>query len=317
MCSWLSNIDDCGSQLYECKNSPTAAQRMARRAWGPRTSTCAGIVFWAAVLAARASDATSQQSGPWEPTGTFGDVAYLSLNSVVAGLSAGVVSAIGGHDFADAFLQGAIGGAVIYGGKRVAAARFDGAGFVGRQVSAVGVSVVRNAAEGKGMWGRLALPVGPVWIYLKPRESLRPHLRVNMVDAVVLGYSIVRPELEIDWSQTLSAGAPVFVAANRGIVNGSRQVGGVTSAGVIYVDGLEGVRRLSREEILAHERVHVLQHDFIAQVLSAPLEGWLVGRLPARYQRWLEHVDLSLIANAEAWPLKHMREAEADFFQRR
>lgn len=84
---------------------------------------------------------------------------------MLGGLTAGIVQRLRGGSFSDGFARGAVGGAVAYAGRRIAAERFDGAGLLGRQVGAVGASVVRNASERRPSLERLFFPAGPLHVY--------------------------------------------------------------------------------------------------------------------------------------------------------
>src|SRR5262245_30296029 len=62
--------------------------------------------------------------------------AVLTTNMVVGGLTAGLIQELRGGSFKDGFTRGALGGSITYAGKWVSSERFDGAGFLGRQINA-------------------------------------------------------------------------------------------------------------------------------------------------------------------------------------
>src|SRR5690606_16767082 len=173
-----------------------------------------------------------------------------------------------------------IGGAGVYAGKRIAVERFDGAGLLGREVAAVGSSIVRNASDGVPVLDRLILPVGPVRLYIGPAAGPR---RIR-IDALSLGwtvYGILERKVSLDWSESLSAGAPVFVTRGTVIRHlGDRQTTGVAESGIIIVAGVPAFGAAHRRRTLAHERVHVIQGDHIFTTWTDPLEELLLPLLP-------------------------------------
>ena len=91
--------------------------------------------------------AQAPRSDDWSAPQWVGDVTFLGLNALTSGLSAGLLQVVRGESFTDGFARGALGGSVHYAGMRISAQRFDGAGLLGRQVSAAGISMVRNASR--------------------------------------------------------------------------------------------------------------------------------------------------------------------------
>lgn len=238
----------------------------------------------ACALAAAALLPATSLAGQQPPTRSdtpawVGDLAALAGNALFGGLSAGLGQALRGGSFQDGFTRGALGGGVIYAGKRVAVQRFDGAGLLGREVAAIGSSVVRNAADGLPSLSRLMLPFGLVRVYVEPRASSPVHARVDLLTLAWTGYAALTPELEWDAGASLSSGAPVFRVQDRLIVTGgdTTEASGKAVAGVIL---LSDIHRLNVSANFAHERVHVLQHDQIFYVWSDPLEEWAVRQLP-------------------------------------
>ncbi|HEY0038425.1 MAG TPA: hypothetical protein VGB66_17125, partial [Longimicrobium sp.] len=143
--------------------------------------------------------------GPGEYPGWVGDFGVLSANVLFGGLSAGLVQTARGGSFRDGFTRGAAGGVGVYAGKRIAVAPWSGAGFVGRQVASVGSSVVWNAGAGRPSFEEVALPVGPVRLYLRTSgQGPRVHARVDAVAVMATAYAASRPELEWDPGRSLS-----------------------------------------------------------------------------------------------------------------
>lgn len=246
----------------------------------------------ASVLASSASrvEAQNADADDWMAPRWVGDVTFLSANALLAGLTAGIVHKLEGGEFRDGFARGALGGAVAYAGRRISAEEFWGAGLLARQVSAVGISIARNAADGRPSFERLMFPVGPVHVYVDRSDgtSVQPKLVLN--DFAWLVSLALRSETRFDWSASLSAGAPVLRSpGNRVTVDGER-VGGVMAGGTILLSDLpEEDARVA----LPHERVHVLQHDFAFLLWSDPIEERLL-RISGFTQAIYRYVDVGI-----------------------
>lgn len=220
---------------------------------------------------------------PLRAQGTVsGEFAVLSANAVIGGLTSGLVSWFRGESFTEAFGGGAAGGAVQYLGKRISASDFTGAGLAGRMVAATGTSMARNGAAGRGLLDLIVLPVGPVtlyWTTASDSGQLVPKLHLGRT--IFLARLIADPGLSLDWRQTLSAGAPVFVAEGRIIrgQNGS-PLGGLELWGTISVSDVSLLPPIDADRLLAHERVHIGQDDFLTIGWADPVEDWIVEGIP-------------------------------------
>jgi hypothetical protein len=230
-----------------------------------------------------------------------GEALSLGANALIGGMTAGLQRAARGGSFRDAFVAGAAGGALTYGGKRVAAATFSGAGLLGREMAAVGTSMSWNAAEGRGALSRVVLPVGPVRVYVGA-DGAPVHAKVDAATVLAAGYAATRPGARFDAAESLSSGALVFERAGTAEALGFN---GMQTAGVVTV------RRPTEEpwpmddpdlqvaRITGHERVHVVQYDQAFLLWSAPAERWLTrgAGWSRALHRW---VDLGLNAPALA-----------------
>lgn len=204
-----------------------------------------------------------------------------AINVALGGLSAGGLRILRGGSLREGLesgIAGAAGGALVYAGKRVAVQRWGGAGFVGREVAAVGSSVVWNASAGRGMVDRLVLPVGPVRLYVALDEGVRVTPKLDVSSTVAIAFASLNGG--IDWERSVSAGAPVF---RRTVPYAQAEVIGQQAAGVItYRDRLgRGEPGESSLETLAHEQVHVIQRDQSFLFWSEPAEEALFGATPA------------------------------------
>jgi hypothetical protein len=222
-----------------------------------------------------------------------GELAVLGGNAFLGGISAGVVHRLRGGSFSDAFVRGIGGGAVVYGGKRIASERFGGAGLVGRQVAAVGSSMVHNAAAGRGPVEQLMLPVGPLWLQLQA-EAPRVSARLDIVSAGWLIAGVLHPELKFDAGMSISSGAHVFVASDRIIATtDTLHAHGITEPGFIAMGDVPAFGRHVSRQVFQHERVHVLQMDQVFLQTTRPAEQRLFREVPG-LRRLSRYVELNL-----------------------
>lgn len=204
-----------------------------------------------------------------------GYLAGAALNAVLGGMTSGMFRWVAGEPFLPAFAKGAAGGTVTYAGRAIAGRQFDGAGLLGREVAAVGSSMVANSAYGRGLLDRVALPLGPLKLHVVRDDGTSISVSVDVLATIMTTYAVAHPEYTIDWRSTASAGVPVFRSPS---LLESRSWSGAMVAGVIvlnYERDVPGVHRVQ-----AHEQVHVAQHDFSAMVWGEPVERWLLGLLP-------------------------------------
>lgn len=264
-----------------------------------------------------------QPDGTWQTRAWIGDVVFLSATTLLGALTAGVVRKLGHGSFQDGFARGALGGVVAYGGRRLAAADFWGAGLLGREVSATGASMVRNAGEGRPMLSRLTLPLGPVGVQLRQGADAGVQLKLDANTTVWFLSSLADHRLKLDAGASLSAGTPVFRAPGRRPVSEDSVASGVALGGVIVLAG--DADRYPGSDVFAHERVHVLQHDFGQEIWGDPLETWLGRRLPGgrTVVRWVRPAVLYPALQASFQKVLHLSweerpwEMEAEYLANR
>jgi hypothetical protein len=219
-----------------------------------------------------------------------GEFASFSANGLLGGLTAGVAHRLKGGAFADGFVRGLLGGAITYAGKRIAAERFDGAGLIGRELAAAGASAVRNAGEGRPLFRRFLLPLGPVWLEIDRSAPNPVRARVDVAAVGWLAYGIAEPELELDAGASLSNGTFTFRTAGTLLDFGDGEpAAGVTNAGIIFLADVPAYGAAFARRAAAHERVHGLQEDQIAILWTDPAVRAAAARigLPAAPQRYL------------------------------
>jgi hypothetical protein len=188
------------------------------------------------------------------------------LNAVLGGVTAAASRAVRREPVLRGFWAGAVGGGMIYAGKRIAVEDFHGAGLVGREVASVGGSMIRNASAGRPPLEEVILPIGPVRLYIT-RDRIVP--RLDVASAVAAGAFVLHYDARLDLGASLSSGALIF--------RGHGPTPGLSSAGTVMVwhdlPPEEGPR------LLAHERVHILQYDQAFLSWGERPERRLAGRV--------------------------------------
>lgn len=215
----------------------------------------------------------------------------FGVNVALGGLTAGLLQAFRGGDFTDAFLRGALGGAVTYGGKRLAVEHFDGAGFLARQVASVGDSFVRNAAEGVPLLDRITLPLYLLRLDVHPRDAARRvQPRIDVLTSGWMLYALFQSHLSLDPAKSLSSGALVYNSSRQIALDEDGRVAfGATVGGIILLADPDDRLPAQRDATFAHERVHVLQLDQALAYWSGPLEGWALRSVGAGgAARWID-----------------------------
>lgn len=276
------------------------------------------------LLPLAAGQVTAQELGDHDgarASHDLGEAAVLGVNALVGGLTAGLWQELSGGSFDDGFAAGALGGSVAYAGKRVASETFAGAGFLGRQVAATGTSIVRNASDGRGLLDRIQLPVGPLRVYLSPRDLARPRLEVNLHELYWTSYGLADGRLALDAGESLSSGTAVFRSDRPLLDADDRVLRGAAVGGTVFLGPLDGQ---VAKRTLAHERSHVLQLDFVHHAWFGPLEDHLARKLPG--QGLVDRVDYDVVFSGLQWSasalgwndfLNAPLEAEAEFFESR
>jgi hypothetical protein len=158
---------------------------------------------------------------------------------------------------------GSVGGSIGFAGKWIASGGASHGGLAGRQVSAVGYSMVQGAAFGESPLEKIVLPLGPLRINALAAgpdsgrsfggRTLR--VKVDLATAAGLGYELLQPGTRFDPGLSLRAGAPVFIG--RSVPAGSRYRAGEQFLGIIRVTPSQP----DEDVVLRHEIVHVIQYD--------------------------------------------------------
>jgi hypothetical protein len=217
----------------------------------------------------------------------------LAINSLIGGVAAGVVRMTRGEPIADAFWKG------------VASQAFSGAGLLGRQIAALGVSTTANAADGVGFFDRVVLSLGPLpgRLVISRRESgLAVYPQADLISTAAVIYGFVAPDYSPDWGASLSGGIAVFrqrsslpddatlqdVYAARARAKAIARAQVTTVAGATTAGGATFVSYLAPDErVIAHERVHAVQFDFLVGAVGDQVDTWAMTKLPG-VDRWLK-----------------------------
>jgi hypothetical protein len=276
------------------------AKRRGEPGWGcrfRRTLLLVGVLLLAPVEPAAAQGCGAPmpcRPGPQEiESNTSGHLMSLGINAALGGITAGVRQHARGGSFWRGMVQGAAGGSAVYAGKWLSVGQFWGAGLAGRQVAAVGASVIRNASEYRPVLEQVMVPIGPVRVYVERGESAGVRAKLDLLGAAVSTYYAVSSGSRFDSWASLSAGTPVFHTHTAWYPGWH----GNNTGGVIVL--LEEPithhpAPIAPEAVFAHERVHLLQYDQAMHTWGAPLERWLLARVPRG--EWLaRHVELGLI----------------------
>ncbi len=248
--------------------------------------TTAMILGAAALTASAAAPAFTQRPSSPAPPGTRGydgSRTVFGVNVLTSAIGAGVLARMSGHSFWRAAAVGAGGGALGFAGKRLAVQRFDGAGLLGRQVASVGASVAQNAVAGRGPLDRVAVPLWLGRIYIERGGERSVHARLDLVAAVLTTAAILDDGAHFDFGRTLSTGAPVFLQESATPLWRGAQL-----AGVVWIEDRFGPDELVGT--LAHEMVHVLQHDGAFTSWTELPEQHVMARLPGfrRVAPWMD-----------------------------
>ena len=244
----------------------------------------------AASVALALGPSAAAQTLDQQPSRLGGHVTALAGNLGLGALTGGVLQALKGGSFKDGFVRGALGGAVMYAGKRTAARRSWGAGLMGREIHAVGVSMVRNASDGEPSFARLFLPLGPLPVRatLMTGGGVRMQPQLDLMAAWWLAGGVLGSGLGLDLGHSVSSGAPVFQADQRWLDRSDPDVQGLAIARTIFLGdpALAPPFAAPQADVLAHERVHVLQQDFLLTAWGDPFAGVALSRFDAG--RWIQ-----------------------------
>ena len=251
------------------------------------------------------------------------DLQYIGTNMLVGGVMAGVASAIRGRPVVKGFAQGALGGAVSYLGKRATSEDIPAAGILGRQIGALGASIIRSATFGSGLLvDTLIVPLGPLRGYVTLLDIGQTRVRVDLEEVGWLVYNLTQDDLTFDAGASLSSGSFVFTS-EVGLRGARDRASGRAAPGVIALR-LDGEGNIP-EDVLAHERVHINQFDQLKITAGLPLEGLARRGFSPGSRRILDWIDFGVGHWPFQWTItggwlpreRQLFEIEAEYFETR
>lgn len=219
----------------------------------------------------------------------------LAINTAIGATTAALVAYVRGRPVMRAAAVGALGGAVVYSGKHLATQDFDGAGLLARQVGAMGASLTRDAIEGVTPFRRVVLPLGVARLHVDATADVPVRLRADLASIVAVTAILLQGDRRLDVARSLSNGAPTFR-----LHRPESMYAGGHVAGVLWFNEAWTWRR---RETVAHELVHLVQHDASFITWAEPLERAALPAVPGLrwVHRWADvglHVPVRISANA-------------------
>jgi hypothetical protein len=226
-------------------------------------------------------------------------VSDAAINAAIGGVTGAMWSIIRHTSVSKGAGQGLAGGLVISGGRQTAASTFFGAGLIGREVSAVGVSLVASAGKPSAIF---AFPWGPITVQYSKRSI---DWKINVADCIITAGTALSPHTSFDLRYSLSAGVPVFRTHGSGITDlEGTEASGVTQGAVIWLQPSAFTSERRTRRVIGHESVHVTQEDFLQKAWALPAESALIGR-SAWGKAFLKHFDLGVLGYASALMVAH------------
>jgi hypothetical protein len=213
----------------------------------------------------------------------------VCINAAIGLVTATAWSLVRGHGLSDGVTRGLVGGAAMGVGRQVAASPFSGSGFAGREISAVGISLITSPGDNHIT---LSFPVGPVELQL--REGNRFDWRVNATDAIAAVINSAHAGTRLDARLSLSSGTFVFRDPQESFRTSSGEAAASEFFESIMLSQSAFHESSQFPRVLYHENVHVLQDDYLSDAVANPIEtAWLsrtrIGKIITR------HVDLGLL----------------------
>jgi hypothetical protein len=186
------------------------------------------------------------------------------INTLIGASTAALTAAIHQRPIRPALLKGSIGGLTVYGGKCLIARQRTASYWLGQQTVAIGSSMIANGATGRGIFERIALPLGPVRIYRDNKRN-KFSVKLDLMETGIASYYILSSSAHIDWGLSAKHDALILFSSS-----GDQRM---EVAGLIKLRDDPSFR-------LIHEEIHVAQDQFVTTALEDPLESWLLPMTP-------------------------------------
>jgi hypothetical protein len=212
----------------------------------------------------------------------------LGINTAIGSVTGLVWATIRHSSKTKSALQGAAGGALMSVGRQIAATPFNGSGFLGREISATGVSLTATSGEPKTA---LTFPVGPVSLAFS-QDSY--DWRLNVADFIAIVGLSLSPNTRLDLGKSLSSGAAVFRDRHSSFgQRGDFDIMAISEFGTVRLSRSAFDPFTGKANVVYHENVHILQDDYFQQAIALPAERQVIQHLPFG-RRFLRHLDLGL-----------------------
>ena len=213
----------------------------------------------------------------------------VAINGVIGALTGVVWATIRDSRSWKAAEQGLVGGVLMSVGRQTAATPFNGSGLLGREVSAVGVSLITSTGQ-RG--ATFTFPVGPVSLEFGEHEY---DWRLNATDFLLTIGMTFYPSTRLDVGKSLSSGVPVFRIRRTDFGQiGDADVTAAQLAGTVLLSRNAFDPLTGKAEVIYHENVHVLQEDYFEDAITLPAERAAIRPLPFG-RRFLKHLDLGVL----------------------
>jgi hypothetical protein len=221
---------------------------------------------------------------------------HLGFNILLGGAyaAAGAVMRDGGDPLA-AFVRGAAGGAVTWGGQRIIAGGRPAFRLPGVQLAALGTNIMRNAARGVPLISDVTLPVYPAYVRIRHHADRPISIRISaaaLAGVAWTSFNAARMQATLDWRESLMTGAPVFRSRASHIYPATIPPSPQCYHGDACSDAAAGLHWLgtttfttggrsqqSSREILNHEIIHLTQVHRDALLFALPASDALLERL--------------------------------------
>ena len=237
---------------------------------------------------------------------------FLALN-VAIGATASVAHAlVSGVPVRTALVKGLIGGSLMSTGMELIGIESPSTRFAGLQLTAVGASIARNVEGGAPLLSDLTLPVYPFYLRIRPGTETPVSARLSAMSAIRVATVLTDgSRTRVDWSATLTTGAPVLWSSRWRLPSAScpppcEGAFAQHNAGTIVYSASAGTDYDLRRS-LAHESLHVAQQTRDAVLMGIPLSDAALTRMgrPGRALSRFVVIDvmmpLRLVDEGEAW----------------
>jgi len=154
--------------------------------------------------------------------------------------------------------QGALGGAVVYGSKKMVYNFHKNENlhmlWSAKLVNAAGVSIIENAASNRNIWEHWHIHIGFNRIELETKGEFR--VRYKVLPVALLGTIIPATKGRFSFKYSMQTLTPIFISENKiDAAFSKRMVNGEALVNSIII------KRSEYNRVIAHELLHTYQYD--------------------------------------------------------